>query len=173
MKRTIALLLGLGLAVVAVAGRSWMGERARLPWRGQALMDSARSVPPKRRMEWLHEHGEEARRRDDAETRGGLSTEADSDSGLRLVSKWGRGPAAEVTGKDTLVVLTLGSEVALLSFAEPDSPRVLSEIQFPSLTAQSYLVDSLLYTSSNVDLEVWIVANPTEPVKRGELLERK
>jgi hypothetical protein len=83
--------------------------------------------------------------------------------------KWGRGPAAEVTGKDTLVVLTLGSEVALLNFASPDSPRVLSEIQFPSLTAQSYLEDSLLYTSSNADLEIWNVADPTQPVRRGVL----
>ncbi len=97
-------------------------------------------------------------------------TEADSGTGLVLRGKWGRGPAAEVTGKDTLVVLTLGSEVALLSFANVDSPRVLSEIQFPSLTAQSYLVDSLLYTSSNADLEVWNVADPTQPVQRGQLL---
>jgi hypothetical protein len=132
-----------------------MGERA--------LMDSARSVPPKFRMEWLFQHGERPRIAE-----GGLRAEADS--GLRLVGKWGRGPAAEVTGRDTRVVLTLGSEVALLNFAKPDSPQVLSEIQFPSLTAQSYLVDSLLYTSSNVDLEVWNVSNPTLPAKRGELL---
>jgi len=125
----------------------------------RALMDSARSVPPKMRMEWLHQRGIEVPR----------ARPTTADSGLTLVGKWGRGPAAEVTGKDTLVVLTLGSEVALLSFAEPDSPRVLSEIQFPSLTAQSYLEDSLLYTSSNADLEVWNVADPTQPVKRGVL----
>jgi len=126
-----------------------------------AVMDSLRGVPPKRRLEWMRERGIEM-----PGYAGGLT----SDSGLKLVSKWGRGPAAEVTGKDTLVVLTLGSEVALLSFANPDSPRVLSEIQFPSLTAQSYLRDSLLYTSSNADLEVWNVADPTQPAKRGELL---
>lgn len=157
MKRTIVFLLGLGFAVFAVAGQSWIRERA--------LMDSARSVPPKLRMEWLHEHHQGWRNED-----GGLRTTGDSGSGLKLVSKWGRGPAAEVTGKDTLVVLTLGSEVALLNYAQPDSPRVLSEIQFPSLTAQSYLEDSLLYTSSNADLEVWNIANPTQPVKRGQLL---
>jgi hypothetical protein len=145
------------LAVFAVAGRSWLGERA--------LMDSARSVPPKMRMEWLYQHGRMEDRR--LRTEDGPAT---ADSGLVLRGKWGRGPAAEVTGKDTLVVLTLGSEVALLNFAKPDSPRVLSEIQFSSLTAQSYLEDSLLYTSSNADLEVWNVANPTQPVKRGELL---
>ncbi len=126
-----------------------------------AVMDSLRMVPPKLRIEWLYHRGIEMP---------GYAGGTTSDSGLRLVSKWGRGPAAEVTGKDTLVVLTLGSEVALLSFADPDSPRVLSEIQFPSLTAQSCLRDSLLYTSSNADLEVWNVADPTLPVKRGELL---
>jgi hypothetical protein len=157
MKRMIVFLLGLGLTVVAVAGRSWMGERA--------LMDSARSVPPKMRMEWLYQRGRMEDRR--LRTEDGPAT---ADSGLVLRGKWGRGPAAEVTGKDTLVVLTLGSEVALLNFAKPDSPRVLSEIQFSSLTAQSYLEDSLLYTSSNADLEVWNIANPTEPVKRGQLL---
>jgi hypothetical protein len=153
VKRTTILLLGLGLIVLAVAGRPGMDERAP--------MDSARSVPPKRRLEWMHERGIEMP---------GSAGMPESDSGLTLVGKWGRGPAAEDTGKDTLVVLTLGSEVALLSFAEPDSPRVLSEIQFPSLTAQSCLVDSLLYASSNADLEVWNVADPTQPVKRGELL---
>lgn len=139
--------------MLAAAGRPGMDERA--------LMDSARSVPPKLRLEWLRKRGIEMP---------GYAGGPKSDSGLRLVSKWGRGPAAEVTGEDTLVVLTLGSEVALLSFADPDSPRVLSEIQFPSLTAQSCLVDSLLYTSSNADLEVWNVSDPTQPVKRGELL---
>jgi len=125
----------------------------------RALMDSARSVPPKLRMEWLHGHGIEPPR----------ASPTTADSGLVLRGKWGRGPAAEVTGKDTLVVLTLGSEVAFLNFAQPDSPRVLSEIQFPSLTAQSYLEDSLLYTSSNADLEVWNIADPMQPVKRGVL----
>jgi hypothetical protein len=154
MKRMISFLLGLGLGVSALAGRSLMAERA--------LMDSARMVPPKMRMEWLYQHGEKPRIKE-----GGLRAEADS--GLKLVGKWGRGPAAEVTGKDTLVVLTLGSEVALLNFSNPDSPVVLSEIQFPSLTAQSYLVDSLLYTSSNADLEVWNISDPDSPVQRGTL----
>jgi len=153
VKRVLVLLLGLGLGVLAVA---WSPMH-----REQMLMDSLRRIPPKMRMEWMFEKGWKTED-------GGLRKEADS--GLRLLSKWGRGPAAEVTGRDTLVVLILGSEVALLSFAEPDSPRVLSEIQFPSLTAQSYLEDSLLYTSSNVDLEVWNVSDPTQPVKRGQLL---
>ena len=126
MNRTIAILLGLGLGSAVLAAAPMRGGQGRWPWRGQALQDSLRRIPPKMRMEWLYEHGEETRRRDDAETRRGLRTTADSGSGLALVGKWGRGPAAEVTGKDTLVVLTLGSEVALLNFAQPDSPRVLS-----------------------------------------------
>ena len=134
-----------------------MGERA--------MMDSARTVPPKFRAEWLRE-----RMSSECRVTNTGAAAADSESGLVLRGKWGRGPAAEVTGKDTLVVLTLGSEVALLNFAEPDSPRVLSEIQFPSLTAQSYLEDSLLYTSSNADLEIWSIRNPVQPAKRGQLL---
>ncbi|GEM_PF-443808 len=138
----------------AIARESGFGEF-------RAVQESLSRVPPKLRLEWMHERGIELP---------GYTNSRMTDSGLALVGKWGRGPAGEVTGKDTLVVLTLGSEVALLSFANPDSPRVLSEIQFPSLTAQSYLEDSLLYTSSNADLEVWNVANPTQPVKRGQLL---
>ncbi|HTW90301.1 MAG TPA: T9SS type A sorting domain-containing protein [bacterium] len=158
MKFLAAVLLGLVLASLVFARQPVLGQY-------RAVQESLRTVPPKMRMEWLHEHAE-GRRTEDGRPR----TMSDSGSGLRLVGKWGRGPAAEVTGKDTLVVLTLGSEVALLNFAQPDSPRVLSEIQFPSLTAQSYLEDSLLYTSSNADLEIWSIANPTQPVKRGQLL---
>jgi hypothetical protein len=146
------LLLLLG-ATVTLGGEMTFQQHA-------AVMDSARQVPPKRRLEWLHDRGIELP---------GQAGMTPLDSGLSLAGKWGRGPAAEVTGRDTLVVLTLGSEVALLSFANPDSPRVLSEIQFPSLTAQSYLRDSLLYTSSNADLEIWNVANPTQPVRRGQI----
>jgi hypothetical protein len=147
-----AVLLLLG-AAVALGGEMTSQQHA-------AVMDSLRSVPPKRRLEWLYDRG--------IELPGYAGTTA-TDSGLSLIGKWGRGPAAEVTGKDTLVALTLGSEVALLSFANPDSPRVLSEIQFPSITAQSYLRDSLLYTSSNADLEIWTIADPTQPVRRGVL----
>jgi hypothetical protein len=140
------------MVVLAVAGPPLRGE--------QTMMDSLRTMPPKVRLEWLYHRGIEMP---------GYAGSRMTDSGLALVGKWGRGPAAEVTGKDTLVVLTLGSEVALLSFASPDSPRVLSEIQFPSLTAQSYLKDSLLYSSSNADLEIWNVADPTQPVRRGQI----
>jgi len=129
-----------------------------------AFRDSLRRIPPKMRMEWMHSRG-----MTNSEVRMTNAGPTAGDSGLKLVGKWGRGPAAEVTGKETLVVLTLGSEVALLNFAKPDSPQVLSEIQFPSLTAQSYLEDSLLYTSSNADLEVWNVSDPTQPAKRGVL----
>jgi hypothetical protein len=153
----VAVLLLAALAATAFGRGLTFQEHA-------AMQDSLRNVPPKMRGEWLHERAE-GRRTEDRSQR----TTADSGSGLRLVGKWGRGPAAAVTGKGTLVVLTLGSEVALLNFAKPDSPQVLSEIQFPSLTAQSYLEDSLLYASSNADLEVWNVADPAQPVKRGVL----
>jgi hypothetical protein len=126
-----------------------------------AVREPLSRVPPWMRGEWLRHHGIGSREP-------GFPTTLSDSGGLKLVGKWGRGPASSVTGRDTLVVLTLGSEVALLSFAESDSPRVLSEIQFSSLTSHSFLKDSLLYTSSKADFEVWNIADPTQPVKRGQ-----
>jgi hypothetical protein len=88
-----------------------------------------------------------------------------SDSlGPHLVGKWGRGPSVEVTGRDTLVALTLGSEVALLSFANPAQPRVLSEIQLDFMPAQSGLADSLLIAGGK-GMEIWNVADPSHPTR--------
>lgn len=148
------------LAVLCLAAAAFCSG---LPFQEHAaVQESLRSAPPQMRAEWLHERGAEMRG-----PRTSMMMTSDS-GGLKLVGKWGRGPASAVTGRDTLVALALGSEVALLSFAEPDSPRVLSEIQFSSPTVRLCLKDSLLYTSSNADLEVWNIADPTQPVKRGQ-----
>jgi hypothetical protein len=47
-------------------------------------------------------------------------------SGLTMVGKWGRGDGWEVSGKDSLVFYSLGSECAIVNFAKPDSPQVLA-----------------------------------------------
>jgi hypothetical protein len=86
-------------------------------------------------------------------------------TGLTLVGKWGRGTSNEVTGRGNLVALTLGSEVALLNVAKPDSPVVLSEIQLSFIPMQSVLHDSFLLTGGN-GIEVWNIADSTEPVFR-------
>jgi len=44
---------------------------------------------------------------------------------VRLVGKLGRGPAAKVTGRDTLVYLALGSEVAIFNCVNAHNPRIV------------------------------------------------
>jgi hypothetical protein len=96
----------------------------------RAAQDSPHRLPTQMQSRWLATHCVEL-------PRWSSSTSPYAESGgLRMVGKWGRGPASGVTGRDTLVALVLGSEVALLSFAEPDSLRVLSEIQFSSQTVR-------------------------------------
>jgi hypothetical protein len=87
--------------------------------------------------------------------------------GLTLRGKWGRGPSVEVTGRDSLLFLSLGSEVAIIDFANPDSPRVLSEVQALGLVSQAAIRDSFLYigcSAGQSGIEVWNVADPTRPV---------
>ena len=98
-----------------------------------------------------------------------LPTSGRDDSlGLRLVGKWGRGPAAEVTGRDTLVAFTLGSEVALLNCANPYSPVVLSEIQLDLIPRQSAFFGSYLVTSDD-GIEFWDISDPRAPVFRSSI----
>lgn len=150
------MILGLAvLASLAPAGQSvdWRQERA--------VMDTLSRVPPKWRAEWLLNRGLDASRY--TEYRKPEST------GLRLVGKYGRGPSVAVTGKDTLVVLTLGSEVALLNCANPHYPQVLSEIQVNFLPGMSVLHDSFVFIGGNGGLEVWNIANPAQPAFRHVL----
>jgi hypothetical protein len=81
-----------------------------------------------------------------------------------LVGKYGRGPSVEVTGRDTLVALSLSSEVALLNFANPDQPQVMSEIQLDFMPNQSELADTLLITGGK-GMEIWNVADPAHPTR--------
>jgi len=94
-----------------------------------------------------------------------------SDSGgLRLVGKWGRGPSVEVTGRDPLVFLSLGSQVAIINFADPDNPEVLSEPQAMGLVTQAAVHDSFLYIGARTGqagIEVWNIADPRNPVLRS------
>ena len=141
-------------AALALAAPSWQEE--------MALRDSLHRVHPRLRNRWLDKRGI---------TLPGESAPlpASRDSGpLRLAGKYGRGPAVEVTGRGTLVALTLGSEVALLSFANPDSPVVLSEIQLDVIPRQSALYDSFLVTSDD-GIEFWSISDPRAPVKRSSI----
>ena len=79
---------------------------------------------------------------------------------VRLVGKWGRGPAASVTGRDTLVYLALGSEVAVFNCVNAHNPRIVNEIQCRYVVDRVILKDSLLYAVLQGGVEVFNVANP-------------
>jgi len=79
---------------------------------------------------------------------------------VRLVGKWGRGPAASVTGRDTLVFLALGSEVAVFNCVNAHNPRIVNEIQCRYVVDRVILKDSLLYAVLQGGIEVFNIANP-------------
>ncbi len=144
------------LSGVALAG----SVLARAPGFGEyrAVQESLGRMPAKFHAGWLQRHGLDASRY--TEYRRPETT------GLLLRGKWGRGTSNEVTGRGNLVALTLGSEVALLNVANPDSPVVLSEIQLSFIPAQSALHDSFLLTGGN-GIEIWSIADSTQPVFRN------
>jgi hypothetical protein len=147
----VAVLLGAALAA-AVFGRGLtFPEHA-------AVQESLARMPAKFQAEWLQRRGMDASRY--------TEYRQPESAGLKLVGKWGRGPSNEVTGRGDLVALTLGSEVALLNFANPDSPVVLSEMQFSFIPRQTVLHDSFLLTCGN-GIEIWSIADSTHPVYRN------
>ncbi len=156
--RQTTLVLAL-LAALAPAGAlsDWRQERA--------VKDSLSHMPARFRGSWLDRRGIEIP---------GINaplpapTASSEDVGLRLVGKWGRGTAYEVTGRGSLIALTLGSEVALLDFARPDSPVVLTEIQLDVIPRQSALYDSFLVVSDD-GIEFWNISDPRAPVKRSSI----
>jgi len=79
---------------------------------------------------------------------------------VRLVGKWGRGPAARVTGKDSTVYLALGSEVAIFNATDGHNPRIINEVQCRFVVDNVILRDSVLYAVLQGGVEVFNVANP-------------
>ncbi len=150
-RRAILALMVALTAGPAIARRPEFGEY-------RAVMESLSGIHPRFREYWLKSRGFDV---DEFMPTPKPNTD---NAGLRLVGKYGRGPSVEVTGRDTLVALTLGSEVALLDFANPDEPQVLSEIQLDFMPAQSELVDSLLITGGR-GMDIWNVANPARPTR--------
>jgi len=156
MTRAISVILGLGLLVTA-------GVAAGVPRPFQeraAVRESLEHVSRKQWASWLTHHGFDASRY--------ATYQRPETSGLRLVGKYGRGPSHEVMAQDTIMALTLGSECALLSIANPDRPRVLNEIQLDYLPHQSLLSDTLLLTGGN-GIQIWSIASPTQPVRLSEI----
>ncbi len=160
MRRGI-LLVGV-LATLAAVGA------AREPGFGEfrAIHDSLLMQPPRLRSRWLNERGLKMP---------GWNTplppaDFPDSGGLRLVGKFGRGPSVEVTGKNSLVFLSLGSEVAVINMADPDSPEVLSEPQAMGVVTQAAVRDSFLYIgcmTGQTGIEVWNIQDPANPVFRS------
>jgi hypothetical protein len=120
----------------------------------QVLRESLLAVPPKTQTRWLKERGYRLP---------GLTEYLKPEStGLRLVGKWGRGRAWEVTGQDSLVFMSLGSEVAILNFADSERPELLTELQLDYLALQARVRDSLLVTGRN-GIDLWSIADPRQP----------
>jgi len=88
---------------------------------------------------------------------------------VRLVGKWGGGPSWGVTGKDTLVYLSRGSEVVVINFADTANPRVLNYIQAKRLAGRPVLMDTLLYLVTSGYIEVFNVRDPTNAPRVGRL----
>ena len=119
------------------------------------------SLPPSVR--WYLEQREEHERSGQIKPFEAHATAPDSQN-VRLVGKWGRGPASWLTGRDSLVFMSLGSEVAVFSAPDGNHVRVLSEIQCHEMTGRLCLRDSLLFIGCNGPLEVYNVADPSHPV---------
>ncbi|MFO7639380.1 MAG: hypothetical protein R6X14_08850, partial [bacterium] len=157
----------LALTAPTLAGTPLRGQGRMADFREhQAVMDSLSQVHPRLRGRWLAERGLEM-----PGINAPLPASPLSDSGgLRLVGKWGRGPSVAVTGRDSLVFLSLGSQVAIINFADPENPEVLSEPQAMGLVTRAAVRDSFLYIGARTGqagIEVWNIEDPRNPVFRS------
>jgi len=153
VNRLVVVLLGAALAAAAFGRELGFEEYP-------AVHDSLRAVPPKLQESWLH-----ARRID---IPGITEYRMSENTGLRMVGKYGRGRAWEVTGQDSFVYAVLGSEAAILDFANPAQPRLVSEIQLDYLPVQVAVTDSVLLTGRN-GIDLWDIAAPASPVKLSHI----
>jgi hypothetical protein len=142
------------IAVCALSAMAWARD-----WR-QMRDEVDRDLPPN--VKWYLEQRE---KKDWFLQPGPFAewTRMPDSQGLRLVGKWGRGPANKVTGRDSLVFMSLGSEVAIFNAADGSNPRVIAEIQCRNMTGRVCLKDSLLFVGSQGPVEVYSVANPAQP----------
>ena len=153
----LAILAACTVAAASPAARDWQAE--------SAARDSFRHLPPNMRFYAMRKAGllpPPAR-----------TTDVDTGSGIRLVGKWGGGPSVKVTGRDSLVFLSRGSEVVAINFADTANPHILSYIQAQGLVSRSILVGNRLYVGSTGSdpkyVEVFEVTDPTNAVKLGQV----
>jgi len=88
--------------------------------------------------------------------------------GVRMVGKWGHGPSSRVTGRDSIVFLSLGSEVAIINMSNPSNPQVVYEVQARGFVAKSVLKDSFLFIGGP-GIEIWNITNLSNPIYRNTI----
>jgi len=147
MSRIAVALLGLGLLVIA-AEPDWYS----------ADLDTFPRLPSNKLFYLEQKAGLTPRPTDDGES-----------LNCRMVGKWGGGPSWGVTGRDTLVYLSRGSEVVVISFADTANPKILNYIQAKRLAGRPVLVDTLLYLATSGYIEVFNVKDPTNAPRVGRL----
>ena len=155
MKFLAAVLSGLVLASTVLAREPGFGEF-------RVVQESLRYLPPNIRSYYLDKAGFDI---------WPAAQPLPESTGLRLIGKWGGGPSVRVTGRDSFVYLSRGSEVVVINFADTANPRVLTYIQAPGLVARSILVGNRLYISSGY-IETFDISDPANPVKLGSILAR-
>jgi hypothetical protein len=96
--------------------------------------------------------------------------------GLRLVGKWGAGPSLKVTGRDSLVFLSRGSQAVAINYADTANPKILSYMEVNGLVSRSILVGNRLYVGSTGSdpkfIDVFDVSDPASPQRLGSLQTR-
>ncbi len=152
-----------GLTVLLLAATAGLAAKLDF-WQHEAVMESLRHLPPNMRFS--------AMRRQGLLPRQPVAPTA-TDSGLRLVGKWGGGPSVKVTGRDSLVFLSRGSEVVAIDFADTANPRILSHIQAQGLVSRSVLIGNRLYVGSTGGypkyIEVFDVTDPANATRLGQV----
>ncbi|MFO7675446.1 MAG: hypothetical protein R6X12_03915 [bacterium] len=167
--RTTAVLLGLvGIAFASASASMPVSGQAEPDWYylhpDSLLVPTGRAerfgLPAGKLFYLEHRHGlcPSQRRQDEPEA-----------LNVRMVGKWGGGPSWGVTGQDSLVYLSRGSEVVVVNFADPASPAILSHIQARRLAGRPVLQDSLLYLATSGYIEVFNIKDPVHAFRVGRL----
>lgn len=132
-----------------------------------ALQESLRYLPPNIRFYELDRPG--------LIPRTPVLMQAES-SGLHLVGKWGAGPSVKVTGRDSILFLSRGSQVVVINHADAANPKILSYMEVNGLVSRSVLVGNRLYVGSTGSdpkyIDVFDVADPANPQRLGQIQTR-
>jgi len=157
MSKLVVALVGAAIALTALAREPSFREFA-------AVQESLRHLPPNMRFYELERRGFRNRQADVP-----LSDSVE----LRMAGKWGAGPSVKVTGRDSLVFLSRGSEVVAIDFSDTANSRVLSHIQVMGVVSRSVLVGNRLYVGSTDSdpkyIDAFDVSDAANPMRLGSV----